>query len=54
METLITLMMFLCAFCFFNEQDFKKPDYDLIKKNIADKKSEYYQPNRLKSLKANE
>ncbi|WP_415328941.1 DUF4919 domain-containing protein [Chryseobacterium sp. MMS23-Vi53] len=34
--------------------EFKAPDYDLIHKNIENKKSEFYYPNLLKQLKEND
>ncbi|WP_449400815.1 DUF4919 domain-containing protein [Chryseobacterium wanjuense] len=34
--------------------EFKAPDYEVIQKNIEDKNSEFYYPNLLKKLKAND
>lgn len=51
---LLTIMLLGCNKTHSQEPAFKAPDYELIKKNIQDKSSDYYYPKLLNRLVAND
>ncbi|HQK40849.1 MAG TPA: DUF4919 domain-containing protein, partial [Flavobacterium alvei] len=51
---LFTILILSVNASFSQENSFKKPDYDLIKKNIEDKSSNYYYPKLLERMISND
>lgn len=51
---LFTILILSVNTSFSQENSFKKPDYDLIKKNIEDKSSNYYYPKLLERMISND
>ena len=48
------VLILVCAKSYSQKQAFKAPDYELIKKEIQDKSSNYYYPKLLNRLVAND